>query len=129
MTPRDVARGYGAGRAALGAALLVAPRSLGRIWLGDTGASPAGAVALRALGVRDVVMGMIAVHTAGHPEVGPRWQRACALADGVDLAATLAARRGGALPRAGSLLVAAIAVAGTATGVATGAALARNRAV
>ena len=60
LPPRDAARVYGAGRVAIGAALVVAPRLLGRIWLGAPAATPAGAVALRALGVRDVVLGGIA---------------------------------------------------------------------
>jgi hypothetical protein len=121
MTARDVGRGYGAGRAAIGVALLVAPKALGRIWLGGVAATPAGAVALRALGLREAIIGMIAVHTVDHPEVGPRWQRTCAAADAVDLALTAAARP--SLPRAGSALVMALAAGGAATGTAVAAAL------
>jgi hypothetical protein len=115
VTARDAARQYGAGRVALGAGLLVAPGVIGRPWLGGVAREPGGRVALRALGVRDLIIGAIAVHTVDHPEVAPRWQRACALADGVDLAATLAARR--SLPPVGSALVAAMAAAGTAAGL------------
>jgi hypothetical protein len=114
VEPRDVARAYGAGRVALGAALLVAPRALGRVWLGRAAAGPAGSVAMRALGVRDLVLGAIALHTLDHPDVAPRWQRTCAAVDAVDLVATAAARPG--LPRVGSTLVMATAVAGAATG-------------
>jgi hypothetical protein len=114
MERRDVARAYSAGRAALGVALLIAPRVFGRVWLGRPGTGPAGSVAMRALGARDLVMGAIALHTLDHPEVAPRWQRTCAVVDAVDLAATAAARRD--LPRAGSALVMAIAAAGAGVG-------------
>jgi hypothetical protein len=115
VTARDAARQYAAGRVALGAGLLLAPGVIGRPWLGAAALEPGGRVALRALGVRDLIIGAIAVHTVDHPEVAPRWQRACALADGVDLAATLAARP--SLPPVGSALVAAMAAAGTAAGL------------
>jgi hypothetical protein len=123
VEPRDVARIYGAGRVAVGAALLIAPRALGRIWLGGPADTPAGAVALRALGLRDAVLGAMALHTLDHPEVAPRWQRTCAAVDAVDLAATAAAR--GALPRVGSALVMGMAAAGAATGGWLGSALSR----
>jgi hypothetical protein len=121
VEPRDVARAYGGGRVALGAALLFAPRLLGRVWLGRAAAGPAGSVAMRALGARDLALGAIALHTLDHPEVAPRWQRTCAAMDAVDLAATAAARPG--LPRGGSALVMAIAGVGAATGAWLGAAL------
>jgi hypothetical protein len=121
MEPRDVARVYGAGRVAVGAALLVAPRVLGRVWLGRPADTPAGGVALRALALRDLVLGAMALHTVDHPEVAPRWQRMCAAVDAFDLAATAAARD--ALPPAGSALVMAMAAAGAATGAWLGGAL------
>jgi hypothetical protein len=123
MEPRDVARAYAAGRVALGAALLLAPRRLGRVWLGAPADTPAGAVAVRAFAVRDLVIGGIALHTVDHPEVGPRWQRTCAAVDAVDLAATAAAR--GAVPPVGSALVMAMAAGGAAVGGWLGAALSR----
>jgi hypothetical protein len=126
VTARDLARGYGAGRAAIGVALLIAPRTLGRVWLGRVAATPSGAVVMRSLAIRDVVIGMIAIHTVDHPEVGPRWQRTCAVTDAVDLVATAAARP--RLPPVGSALVMAIAAGGAVTGAATAAALGRRRA-
>ncbi|MEA2324647.1 MAG: hypothetical protein QOD81_4497 [Solirubrobacteraceae bacterium] len=124
MSARDLARLYGAGRVALGAALLVAPRPLGALWLGRAGATPGGSVALRAVGVRDLVLGMMALHTLGHPEVAPRWQRTCAAVDAIDFAATAAARP--ALPPAGSALVMGVAGAGAAMGAYLGSALQRG---
>jgi hypothetical protein len=113
VEPRDVARQYAAGRVALGAALVIAPRRLGRVWLGRDGAGT-GSVALRALGARDIVLGGIALHTLDNPQVGPRWQRTCAAVDAVDLVATAAARP--KLPPVGSALVMAMAAAGAAVG-------------
>jgi hypothetical protein len=125
MSARDLARLYGAGRVALGAALLVAPRPLGALWLGPPGATPGGGVVLRALGVRDLVLGAMALHTLDHPEVAPRWQRTCAAVDAVDFAATAAARP--ALPRIGSVLVMGVAGAGAAMGAYLGSALQRGQ--
>jgi hypothetical protein len=121
MHPRDVARAYGAGRVVIGVVALLAPRPIGRLWLGRAGATAAGTVAMRALGVRDLVLGGIALHTLDHPDVAPRWQRTCAAVDAVDLLATAAAR--GGLPPVGSALVMAMAAGGAATGAWLGAAL------
>ena len=110
MRPRDVARILAAGRVAIGAGLLAAPRlSLG-MWIGRDAAAGSVAPVGRALGVREVVLGSIALHTLDHPQVGPRWVRTLAACDAVDLVAALAARR--ALPALGNALV--VAMAGTA---------------
>jgi hypothetical protein len=124
MDARTVARLYGAGRVALGAALLVAPKPLGRVWLGHPGGSPAGSVALRALGAREVILGGMSLHTLDHPQVAPRWQRTCAAVDAVDFVATAVARP--ALPPVGSALVMAMAAGGAAVGAALGSALGRE---
>jgi hypothetical protein len=92
---------------AIGAGLVLAPRLSTAPWLGADAGRPSVAVLARALGVRDLVLGGIALHTMDRPEVGPRWLRTLAAVDGVDLAATLAARR--ALPAPGVALVAAMA--------------------
>ena len=113
MSPRQGARVLALGRAAFGAALLLVPERVGKGWLGDYAERPAVQALVRSIGVRDVVLGMIALHTLDHPEVGPRWQATCAVVDIVDLLATGAARSD--LPAAG--------VAGTAV-VAGGAAAA-----
>jgi hypothetical protein len=121
MQPRDVARAYGAGRVAIGVVALLAPRAIGRVWLGAAGGTPAGGVAMRALGARDLVLGAIALHTVDHPEVGPRWQRTCAAVDAADFVATAVARD--ALPPVGSAFVMAMAAGGAATGAWLGSAL------
>jgi hypothetical protein len=71
---------------------------------------------IRSLGVRDLVLGLIALHTLEHPQVGPRWQRTCAAVDAVDAAATLAAARD--LPLSGVLATAVVAGGAAAAGFA-----------
>jgi hypothetical protein len=93
---RSAARALAAGRVALGAGLVLAPVALGKPWLGDVARAPGGKVALRALGVRDVMLGGIALHVAGRGGVASRALQTNAVADLVDLGVTLAARR--ALP-------------------------------
>lgn len=97
MTARDGARSLAFGRVAIGSSLMLFPRLSARIWMGDAVDTPGGQVAIRALGVRDAIMGMIVLHTVDHADVGPRWVATCALADGVDALATAAVRRD--LPR------------------------------
>ena len=113
MNPRQGARTLAIGRAAFGAALLLMPERVARGWLGEYAGRPAVQALVRSIGVRDLVLGAIALHTLDRPEVGPRWLATCAVVDTVDLLATGAARRD--LPAAG--------VAGTAV-VAGGAAAA-----
>jgi hypothetical protein len=108
----NVARALAVGRVAIGAGLLVAPKLAAR-WIGPDAERDSAAVLTRALGVRDMAMGLIALHTAAHPQVGPRWQRTLAGCDAVDLTGTLLARR--SLPPQGVLgtaLVAGGAIAG-----------------
>jgi hypothetical protein len=94
------AKALAIGRMAFGAAIVVAP-GLTQGWLGTHAESPAVQSLARMLGARDFVLGMIALHTAEHPEVGPRWQATCASVDCVDLLATVAGRED--LPAAGVL--------------------------
>ena len=90
----------------------MAPKTVGTSWVGDDALRDSTQVMARALGARDMVMGLIALHTAAHPHVGPRWQRTLAACDAVDLAATLGARR--SLPPRGVLGVVAMAGAAIA---------------
>lgn len=110
LSAANLARGIGAGRIAIGLGLLAAPATLGRSWLGDDGVTPATQAVLRGMGVRDALIGMAQVHTAGDPERGHRWARTSAIADITDLAATLAVRR--SLPASG--VRGTVALAGTA---------------
>ena len=66
------------------------------------------------MGARDMVIGMIALHTLKNPQVGPRWQRTCAAIDAVDAVVTLAAI--GDLPLYGVVWVTALAGGSAAAG-------------
>jgi hypothetical protein len=107
MTPRSTARVLAGGRIAFGAVLLLAPRLVARRWVGELAERPAVLALARSIGIRDLVMGMIALHTVDHPDVGPRWQATCAIVDTTDVVATVAAR--GDLPTAGALNTALVA--------------------
>ena len=107
IAPRDVARGIALGRVAFGVGMVAAPKLM-RGWLGDSVDDPATQVAIRGLGVRDVLLGAITLHVAGHEQIGPRWVATCALADATDAVATALGRE--KLPRNG--VIGGVAVAG-----------------
>jgi hypothetical protein len=115
VNPRLAARILGGGRAVFGVVMLIAPGRVAEPWIGESGAGVR--TLMRTIGVRDVAMGMIALHTADHPQVGARWQMTCAGTDAVDALATLAAAS--ELPMAGvvgtALLAGGSAVAGYLT--------------
>ena len=93
MTGGDVARIAGRGRIAIGSAPVLAPRRAGRPRIGSDADAAGATVLARATGIRDVVIGAIALHTLGTAQVGPRRQRTGAVVDAVDPAATPAVRR------------------------------------
>jgi hypothetical protein len=115
ISPEVGARVLAIGRVGIGAALLVRPRRTGTPWVGRKAARQRGTQALlRSMGARDVVIGMIALHTLKNPQVGPRWQRTCAAIDAVDALVTLAAI--GDLPLYGVVWVTALAGGSAAAG-------------
>ncbi|HEX4106785.1 MAG TPA: hypothetical protein VHX88_01545 [Solirubrobacteraceae bacterium] len=109
---RLLAGAVAAGRVAIGAGLIAAPERVTRGWIGPDSERPSAHALARSLGVRDMVIGMIALHTLSHPEVGPRWQRTCAGVDAVDCAGTLLAAR--SLPARGVAATAVIATGAAA---------------
>jgi hypothetical protein len=114
MEPVALARGVAAGRAGLGVALLVAPGPIGRRWLGPDARRPAARVALRAMGARDVAIGLGALQALATDAPARAWLRAGAVGDATDVLVTLRARRD--LPLLGTVLVSAMATGGTAVG-------------
>ncbi len=111
MNPRLGVRLLAYGRAAIGAAVLVAPEAVMTRWLGEENARHGGVKDLgRGLAARDIGLALAALQTLDDPVIGPRVQVACALADGADALSTLIERR--ALPRIG--VVSTVAVAGGA---------------
>jgi len=117
-------KGLGAGRLAIGLALVVAPRTAARRWLGDAADTDGGAVAVRALGARDALLGFMAMHVASSddPMIAARWSSAIAACDLVDGVATAAAGRRGRLGAQASPVV-GLALGAAAAGLAVSAAL------
>jgi hypothetical protein len=98
-TTHQLARGLAVSRVVFGAAIIAAPRLSASVWIGPRRASRPEAMVLgRALGARDLVLGVAAAKALWGPD--PQQARAalvaCAVCDGTDLLATVAAR--GRLP-------------------------------
>jgi hypothetical protein len=104
------------GRAAIGAALLVAPVAAGEPWVGEEAETPGGQVLLRALGARDLVLGLAAVRAARRGDAGSvaGWCAALAACDIVDGVATGSVRS--ELP-SGGVPVMALAFGAAAAGL------------
>jgi hypothetical protein len=103
-------------RVLFGANYLARPASAGPTWIGRAAARPPGSqVMIRSQAARDIGLGLgalLALARGRDGEAGA-WMAAHALADGVDTAATWAARR--RLPNGGTT---ALAIAGASTAVA-----------
>ncbi len=88
-SPRVLSTVVAAGRVGIGAALLVAPATFGRPWLGAAAETGGGGVAVRALGARDLTLGVLtAAALAGKLSSPAAFVAAsgfCDLADGVAL--------------------------------------------
>ena len=119
MQARDLALAHARGRMAVGAAFVLAPGLAGRLWIGGEAGRRSVKVLARAFGVRDLALGLgVAIALdRGAPVRG--WLEGGALADAVDVMATLAA--GDSIP--GDLRRVALAL-GSGSAV-LGAALAR----
>jgi hypothetical protein len=115
MTPRLEMQLLQAGRALIGAALVVAPQAPGGNWVGDDARTPGGRVAMRALGAREVLVGIGALRAArsGSTSEAVAWSLGLAACDVVDGVATLAEAR--ELPRS-ALAVTAIALTSALAG-------------
>jgi hypothetical protein len=110
MDERQVTRFLGYGRIVIGTLLVLAPGQAGGRWFGPVARDPAVKAAVRALGVRDAVLGAGAVHALDTGRPVQTWVQAGAMADVVDAVASLLAVRTIGARRA----LPAIAVAGTA---------------
>lgn len=120
--PELLRRGAGAvaaGRVALGLTALAWPSVPARPWVGAAADNLAARVFGRALGARDLAMGLGALTALRHPAAEPgsarAWVIAGALSDALDVAATLSAWH--ELPRTGRWLVAASAGGAALAGV------------
>jgi hypothetical protein len=92
MDPTSLTRIQAAGRIAIGTAAVIAPEKTAAVWIGAPDAGRAGPQVLTlSLGIRDAVMGVGALATAG-TGAARNWLLAGVAADAVDAAATLRAR-------------------------------------
>jgi hypothetical protein len=108
MSPaRTAAVGVAAVRILYGAALAAAPARTTRSWLGRDAASPAGSVALRALGAREVAIHAGAVAAALSGAAVRPWLAASIGGDCSDVLATFGARSG--LPEGAAVKTLAVA--------------------
>jgi hypothetical protein len=104
---RTLTRAHALGRVALGAGLTLAPRLTAAAWLGRDARRPATQVPIRALGARDLAIGLGTAYAVGQGHGVRPWLGAGALADAIDLAATVRVRH--RLPAAGVATVALMA--------------------
>ena len=121
MDARQAALALARGRMAFGAAFLLAPGLAGRMWIGDDAKRGAAKVAVRALGARDLALGLgvVIALDRGAPVRG--WLEAGALADTADFAGSLIA--GDSIPETARRGTLAIAGGSAAAGVALARAL------
>jgi hypothetical protein len=126
---RHGARAVAAGRVALGLTALAWPSMPARPWVGAAADDLAARVFGRALGGRDIALGLGALTALRRPAAEPgsacAWVAAGALSDALDVAASLASWR--ELPRTGRWLVAVSAGSAALVGAAGALAMRPNR--
>ena len=113
---RRLALGLAGARLALGVVAVVAPDQPTRPWIGRVGEGPTRRVLARALGGRDLALGIGALAAARNGADLRIWVAAAGLADAGDVVATLLAFPH--LPKVGRLVV--LAAAGGSALVAAG---------
>ena len=104
-----MAKSNAIGRIVVGTALVAAPGLAARTWIGDQSDTPGAKVLARALGVRDLALGLGVVLAMKNDAPVRGWLEGAALADVVDFGATLAA--GDGIPQPSRLGVMAVAAA------------------
>lgn len=94
MDARAFAIATAAGRFGLGVALLLAPRALGRRWIGADADGAGARTAIRATGARDIALGLglLLAYRRGGPV--RTWLEAAAITDAADFVSTAIAFRG-----------------------------------
>ncbi len=100
MNEMTTVRLLAAGRVAVGTALTLLPGATGSLWFGDHAHEPGVKVAIRALGVRDAVLGLGTLWALANDEPTRGWYAAGAASDLVDAVATMTATRHIGLRRA-----------------------------
>src|SRR3954469_3139395 len=107
LDARTLTRLHGLARVGLGAGLIAAPRAATAPWLGRVSRRRAAQVPIRAMGARDLAIGLGTAYAAGQGFGARPWLLAGIVSDAADLLATLRARD--ALPAAGVVGIAAMA--------------------
>lgn len=93
MDDKDKALLFGAIRLGVGSALVVAPGFAGRIWVGPDADGPGAKVFARAIGARDVLLGLRTLHAVRSEQESRHWLISGYAADAADVAATVIAWR------------------------------------
>lgn len=114
---RRLARILAGARISFGATALVAPALPGWLFSGPDARLATNRALGRAMGGRDLALGLGAVLAMSHHAPARGWIEAGALADASDVLATVLAWR--ELPRWGRLVIVVLAGAGTVAGVVT----------
>jgi hypothetical protein len=115
MDPHHLVRLLSVGRVLVGGALLVAPRVAGGGWFGPAASEGATQVAIRALGIRDLVLGLATYRALDRGDDLDELLALGVACDAVDALAT--ARSLHALPTKGALATLAVATEAAAMGL------------
>jgi hypothetical protein len=111
MDHRQLVRSLSAGRVVVGAALIVLPGSAAGPWIGPAANDPTVKVLTRAMGVRDLALGVGTMRALAAGEPARDWTLAGGVSDLVDAGATLLAFRRLGARRAIPLIVIATVAA------------------
>ena len=98
--------GFGLSRVAFGIVAATVPQKIGETWVGEDASRPSNRTIFRAMGFRDVALGLGATEAALRDEAGP-WLAVSLLADVGDVAATLLSA--GVIDRRGVVMTSALA--------------------
>lgn len=109
---RRVGRGLALARTALGVVAVTTPASVARPWVGPLADEPNARLLGRALGGRDLALGIGALLSRDQPDAHRLWLTAGAIADSADVAATM--MHFGSLPKRSRWTVLAAAAGGVA---------------
>ena len=92
MGPRDLAVGLAGGRIAIGVVSLLVPGLVGRAMMGPKGSLGGTRLFFRAVGARDLALGLGVLVALDRDAPVRGWLQASALVDGLDAAGCLLAR-------------------------------------
>jgi hypothetical protein len=113
LSGREGAERLAVGRAAFGVGAVLAPRLVGRAWIGTSGRASDVAVITRAFGVRDFALGFGAYKALSEKKEARGWIEAGIACDAVDAIGALLSP----LPWAKRLPLAAVALSAAMAGI------------